>query len=241
MSERVSAVLPLACSGAMYAAVPRMTPAPVIIAGDVIVGDCDRSADRRVAGHRLGEAEIQHFHRPVWTQLDIGRLQIAMHDAVLVGRFERLGRSAARSAERLVEWNRALRNAIGERLAFDELQNERPHAIGLFEAVDGGDVGVVQRGKHFSLPLEARQAIGIVRPQIGQDFQRHLTMELAVRGPIDLAHPSGANEREDVVCAEASAGNQCHGVEVRGLYAPRRTTNCLSGSPRSWLARSNRL
>ena len=31
---------PFACSGAMYAAVPRIMPTPVIIAGDVIVGDC---------------------------------------------------------------------------------------------------------------------------------------------------------------------------------------------------------
>ena len=44
--------LPFACSGAMYAAVPRITPTPVIIAGDVIVGELRRAAgvDRR---HRL--------------------------------------------------------------------------------------------------------------------------------------------------------------------------------------------
>jgi hypothetical protein len=32
---------PFACSVLMYAAVPRMMPTPVIIAGVVIVGDCD--------------------------------------------------------------------------------------------------------------------------------------------------------------------------------------------------------
>ena len=44
MSLRLSAGLPFACSGAMYAAVPKIIPAPVIIAGDVIVGDNERSA-----------------------------------------------------------------------------------------------------------------------------------------------------------------------------------------------------
>ena len=39
MSARLSTVFPRACSGDMYAAVPRMTPA-CVIAGDEIVGDC---------------------------------------------------------------------------------------------------------------------------------------------------------------------------------------------------------
>ena len=38
MSLRLSAGLPFACSGAMYAAVPRITPTPVNIAGEVNVG-----------------------------------------------------------------------------------------------------------------------------------------------------------------------------------------------------------
>ena len=38
-SARLSTVPPRACSGLMYAAVPRIIPTPVIIAGDVIVGE----------------------------------------------------------------------------------------------------------------------------------------------------------------------------------------------------------
>jgi hypothetical protein len=44
MSLLLSASRPFACSGDMYAAVPSSTPTPVIIAGDVIVGDIVRSA-----------------------------------------------------------------------------------------------------------------------------------------------------------------------------------------------------
>ena len=43
MSLRLSAGLPFACSGDMYAAVPINIPTPVIIAGDVMVGDIERS------------------------------------------------------------------------------------------------------------------------------------------------------------------------------------------------------
>jgi hypothetical protein len=39
----------------------------------------------------LGEAEVEHFHRPVGTNLDVSRLEIAVHDAVFVSGFERIG------------------------------------------------------------------------------------------------------------------------------------------------------
>ncbi len=42
MSARASTVPPRACSGDMYAAVPRITPATVPRAGDVSVGECVR-------------------------------------------------------------------------------------------------------------------------------------------------------------------------------------------------------
>src|SRR5215510_14539895 len=41
MSLRLSAGRPFACSGDIYAAVPRRTPTPLMSAGDVIVGDND--------------------------------------------------------------------------------------------------------------------------------------------------------------------------------------------------------
>ena len=38
-SDRLSASRPFACSGLMYVAVPRITPSPVIMFGDVNVGN----------------------------------------------------------------------------------------------------------------------------------------------------------------------------------------------------------
>ena len=49
-SDRLSASRPLACSGDMYAAVPIMTPWPVIIAGEVIVGEFEISPRRPDTG-----------------------------------------------------------------------------------------------------------------------------------------------------------------------------------------------
>ena len=49
MSARLSTVFPRACSGDIYAAVPRIIPA-CVMAGVVIVGDIDRLGDELAAG-----------------------------------------------------------------------------------------------------------------------------------------------------------------------------------------------
>ena len=40
---------------------------------------------------RLRQAEVEHLHDAVRSQLDVGRLQVAVDDPLLVGGFERLG------------------------------------------------------------------------------------------------------------------------------------------------------
>jgi hypothetical protein len=47
-------------------------------------------------------------------------------DPLLVGRFERL-RDLPRDRQRLVDGNRPVRDAIGERRSLDQFQHERPH------------------------------------------------------------------------------------------------------------------
>ena len=67
MSERLSAGRPFACSGAMYAAVPRMTLTPVIIApraGDVIVGELVTSFDGPCGSIALARPKSSTFTVP---------------------------------------------------------------------------------------------------------------------------------------------------------------------------------
>ena len=54
---------------------------------------------------RLREPEVQHLDRAVGPHLDVRRLQIAMDDAVLVRRLERIG-DLPRDRQRFVERNR---------------------------------------------------------------------------------------------------------------------------------------
>ena len=170
------------------------------------VGECDslagpgRAALGRVG---LGQAEVQHLHLAVGRDLHVRGLQVAMDDAVLVGLLERL-RDLLRDGERFVEWDRAALQPVREVLALDEFHREEVDARGVvergaLEAVDVGDVRVIERREQLGLALEARQALGVRRERGRQHLDRHVAVELRVGGAIHLAHPARAERRDDLV------------------------------------------
>ena len=73
-----------------------------------------RRVRRALVGHRLGEAEIEDLDAVVGRELDVGRLQVAMDDPLLVRRVERLG-DLRRDRQRFGDRNRPL--ARSDRLA----------------------------------------------------------------------------------------------------------------------------
>jgi len=93
------------------------------------------------------------------------------------------------------------------------------HAVGFFDTIDRADVGMTQRGQQLGLALEARDVIGIVRRELGEDLQRDAAIQSWIARPIDLAHATGAQWRDDVIGPESAAGGERHLVEVLdGLF-----------------------
>ena len=84
--------------------------------------------------------------------------------------------------------------SFSEGLAFDQLQDQTAHAVCLFDAVDGADVRVVQRREHPRLTLEARAPFRIRRERRRQDLDRDLASKRLVVRPVDLAHPTNAEQ-----------------------------------------------
>jgi hypothetical protein len=79
---------------------------------------------RPFRAERFGESEVEHFDRAVRARLHVRGFQIAMDDAVLVGRFEG-GGHLSRDGEGVGDRQRSLRDARLERRAVDELHHER--------------------------------------------------------------------------------------------------------------------
>ena len=132
-----------------------------------------------------------------------------MDDSLFVGRFERIG-DLRRQHHSAFEGNRTAGDAVGERLAVDELEDEHLLAIDRFQPVDRADVRVIQRREHLRFTPEAREPFGIVRETVGQRFQRDVTTQPRVSGPIDLSHAAGTERRQDFVRTEARARGERH-------------------------------
>ena len=127
-----------------------------------------------------------------------------MDDPLLVRGLERLP-DLTRDGEGFVDRQGPLRDAFGERLALDELQHERRHAAGVFESVDPADVGMVQRREQLRLALESRQPFRIPGHRFRENLDGDIAVQLRVPRPVDLAHASRAERRQDFVGAEACA------------------------------------
>jgi hypothetical protein len=66
-----------------------------------------------------------------------------MNDALLVRGFERLG-NLMRNHQRVVDRDWPAGDAVGQRLAVDQFQYQRPRPAGILDAVDRGDMRMVE-------------------------------------------------------------------------------------------------
>ena len=66
-----------------------------------------------------------------------------MNDSLVVRGFERL-RDLCRDLQGLLEWDRASCQAVGEVFTLDQFHHERGYPPALFQAVDAGDVRMIQ-------------------------------------------------------------------------------------------------
>ena len=91
------------------------------------VGDCDRSAEEAAPPlsplQRLGQAEVEDLDLAVRRHLHVGRLQVPVDDALLVGFLEGLG-DLLRDRDRLVDRNRPALQSLREVLALDEFHGQ---------------------------------------------------------------------------------------------------------------------
>src|SRR5207249_4769498 len=126
---------------------------------------------------------------------------------------------------RLVEGDRSTGDPLREIIALDELHHEGGDAPALFEPVDRGDMGMIQRGERLRLPLEARDALGVAGERFGQDLDRDVAIQLVIAGAIDLAHAARAKRRDDLIRSETRAAYERHGiaVNIRPSTLSRRT------------------
>ena len=156
---------------------------------------------------QLAQTEVEDLHAAITGHEDVLRLQVPMDDAFLVRRREIRGRSGFRSrsfARRQPSAGEFLRS-VRPRAA-----PERRRALrSCFHVEDRRDVGMIQYPA-ARLLLEAAQAIGVGGKGRRQNFDGDVAAQARVPRTPDLAHPAGADRREDLVGTEPGAGGNDH-------------------------------
>jgi hypothetical protein len=156
---------------------------------------------------------------PSSVDFDIGGLEIAMNDALLVRGLECLG-NLLRNRERFVDGDRTARDPVCERRALDELHDQGATATSFFEAVDLRDLRVVQRRQCLGFALEAGDPVSIMRKGIVQNLDRDLAAKVGIARTVDVAHAALANRGHHFVDSEASSWRQRHGESKRAAIVP---------------------
>jgi hypothetical protein len=169
----------------------------------------------RVRALDLRDAEVEHLgpRRPLVLrdQEDVGRLEIAVDDAFAVGRRQRRA-DLADDRRDLGERHRAAPQAIGQRLADQELEHQVRRAVGqLVPVVDLDDVGVAQARRDLGLAAEPGERLGVGDVGV-QDLDRHLlARQPDVAGDEHRAHAAAPEQPLDGV------GLRDHGAHIEGL------------------------
>jgi hypothetical protein len=165
--------------------------------------------------HRLGQTEVEQLDLVLRRDLDVCRFQIAMDDASVVRRFERL-RDLQRDSERILDRKRPALQPVRERFAFDQLHDQEVLAIELLHSVQSCDTRVVDRGEDLRFALESRDAIGVGSEGFQNGLDGDAAAEPAVARAVHFAHAADSEHMRDLVRAESGARRQWHGRA--GLY-----------------------
>ncbi len=212
----------------------RVDGAALGLLGRHVVGRAQDHAAARDAGARAQarQAEVQQLDLPARADQDVGRLDVAVHDAARVGVAE-AGADLQEDAHALGQGDRRL--ALDQRaqvVALEQLHGHVEPPVGLVHVVDADDVGMAQLADRLDLATEALVQLFLGGELLGEHLERHRPAQGQVAGAVDHAHGAFAQLVEDLVTAEGGHGR---GLRRRGAAAPPR--RCRARRPR-WRRRS---
>jgi hypothetical protein len=161
-----------------------------------------------------GQAEIGDAHPTVLSTEDVGRLDVAMHQAARVRRRQAARGLEVRRDHRLPGRIRGTAAPRVERLPVDELHGHEHVARVLADVVNLHHVGVRELAERTRLAHQALAGAPFAL-RGAEQLQRHAPIELRVVGREDLPHATAAEQREDQVAAHRSAATEGAGRRAR--------------------------
>ncbi len=216
----------------VYQHAERPDVAPLIdgAAFDVLGAHVRQRAEPALAGRRpvlrRRNPEIEDFHGTVSKHHDVGRLDVAVHDAARVG-----GADAACNLDGdpngFLEGQPAPPQSRPHRLAVVQRHREEQlSVVGLSNLQDGADVRMIERGSRAGLHEKAFLRRGLCAEVRREKLQRDVTSKPFVVRLVDDPHPAGVHDLDDHVLADPVAfpsGDLRPGPGRRGCDRRRKT------------------
>ena len=152
----------------------------------------------------LREAEVEDLGLPARGHEDVGGLEVAVDDALRVGRLEGV-RDLDPEVEERAELERPLPDPLRERLPLEQLHGDEVLPLVLLDRVDRADAGVVEGRGGAGLALEALEGRRVLRQLHRQELERDVAAELRVLGLVHDAHAAAAELPGDLVVGDGLA------------------------------------
>jgi hypothetical protein len=144
------------------------------------------------------------FRGDLFLQQDVGRLQVAVDHAAVVGVLHGCG-DLPDARRRLTGRQRRAIHPVCQTRPRDELHHEVVPAVVLAEGVDGDDTRVLQLASRLGLGPEPLY-LGVARQGAGsKDLQGDDPVRALLPGPVDDTHAAAADLAEQLELAEPPA------------------------------------
>ena len=162
---------------------------------------------------QFSQAKIEDFGLSARSKEDVGRLDIAMNDALGVRSRQRV-RNLNTHIEQLVDVHGFAPDTLPQALPLQLFHDDERMAVMILDFVDGADAGVIQQGRGASLALEALHGFAIAGEVVGEKFYGHVAAQPCVFRLIDHAHATAAQFSQNSIVGDRLAD---HGPDPRTL------------------------
>ena len=184
---------------------------------------------------KLRQPEVQNLHLSRARHEDVGRLDVAVDDALGVCGVEAFG-DLHRDIQQALQIEALPRDPVLQCLALEDLHDDERAAGVLVDLVNGADVPVIQGRCCPRLAVEAFERLRIGGGAVGQELDGDVPAQPQVFGPIDDAHSAGAELRRHAIvrdCLADHGGGPTEGYTstARNISAP--APDCGARSRRS--------
>ena len=150
------------------------------------------------------QSEIENLGLTALGYEDVGRLDIAMHDAFGVSGVKPVG-NLSRQLEHGVGAKRSSHDAVFECRPIEKLHcDERPSLV-LTDLVNGADIWMVQAGGRARLATKALEYLGIASDVVRKELQGDKAPQFGIFGLVDHAHTAAAELFNDAVMGNSLA------------------------------------